>query len=431
MSNGAREPDVPMDIQSMRSRGSPESVYRECTPSGAWRTVENSTDVWRDHSECDKQHYFKPQEDNFLPQSALRIISIIGYSLSLSSLLLAVLILGVLRKLHCTRNYIHMNLFVSFILRAVAIIIKEIVTHIMYTNLPSDETGWNEYSNSVIAIVCKGTQVSMHYFVGGNYFWLLVEGIFLHTLLFTAVLTKRRLLKKYMFIGWGTPFLFVVSWTVTKVLYENQGCWSNKSKWIWWIIKGPITLSVAIVFYIFIKIMILLLSKLKADHVKFSDYRHSLAKATLVLIPLLGIHEVPFAIILDEYVKGKTRFICEFINLTMSSFQVQAELKKRWQLFNFANHFKMMECFQGTRFKHLWKCSRKPPAQSSRQTGPSEGDSCPSNVQPLQVTIRSRGDFLHGRPTGLAYYARGSLSSSEGEMTLGETMEEILEESQF
>lgn len=44
----------------------------------------------------------------------------------------------------------------------------------------------------------------MEYFVACNYFWLLVEAIFLHTLLFTAVLTKRRLLKKYMLLGWGT-----------------------------------------------------------------------------------------------------------------------------------------------------------------------------------------------------------------------------------
>lgn len=33
--------------------------------------------------------------------------------------------------------------------------------------------------------------------------------------------------------------------------------------------------------------------------------------------------------------------------------------------------------------------------------------------------------------TGLEFLTRKSLSSSDGEMTLGETMEEILEESEF
>lgn len=54
-----------------------------------------------------------------------------------------------------------------------------------------------------IALMCKFSKVCMEYFVACNYFWLLVEAIFLHTLLFTAVLTKRRMLKKYMLLGWG------------------------------------------------------------------------------------------------------------------------------------------------------------------------------------------------------------------------------------
>ena len=48
----------------------------------------------------------------------------------------------------------------------------------------------------------------------------------------------------------------------------------------------------------------------------------SLARATLVLIPLLGIHEVVFTVLIDECVEGNSRYARNFINLTLSSFQV-------------------------------------------------------------------------------------------------------------
>uniref|UniRef100_A0A668AQW3 Glucagon like peptide 2 receptor n=1 Tax=Myripristis murdjan TaxID=586833 RepID=A0A668AQW3_9TELE len=412
------------------------SAHRECLANGNWRLRENSSEPWRDQSEChDENHYFKDKEE-VLRHTALRVISIIGYSLSLSSLTLATILMGMFRKLHCTRNYIHMNLFVSFILRAVAIISKEIILYIMYTDLPKDDPGWNFYSYST-AVMCKLSKVCMEYFVACNYFWLLVEAIFLHTLLFTAVLTKRRLLKRYMLLGWGTPILFVTPWTVIKILYENTGCWEIVNRGFYWIITGPITLAVVVIFFIFIKILMLLLSKLKADQVKFTDYRYSLARATLVLIPLLGIHEVVFTVLIDECVEGSSRYARNFINLTLSSFQgffvavlycfangeVQAELKKRWQLFLFTNRFQVRSCFQGAPLKHLWKSSATHPhllqvAVHGRYTAPGVGE--------------VKGQRMKGcDAAGLNFMTRKSLSSSDGEMTLGETMEEILEESEF
>ncbi|KAF4085263.1 hypothetical protein AMELA_G00115340 [Ameiurus melas] len=421
------------------------NVYTICTANGTWKTEENSSNIWQNRSECEDPGFFKNEEEELFQHSVLRILSIVGYMLSLFSLILAVIIMGLLRKLHCTRNYIHMNLFVSFMLRAMAVITKEIVIHVTYSNKPNDEAGWNSYLESTKALLCKSSKVSMEYFVACNYFWLLVEAIFLHTLLFTAVLTKRRLLKRYMLVGWGTPFMFVIPWTVVKALYENQGCWAISNRWIWWIIRAPITLSVFAIFCIFLRIIKLLLSKLKADQLRFTDYRYSLVRATLVLIPLLGIHEILFVILIDETIEGNHRYVRNFIDLTLSSFQgflvavlycfangeVRAELKNRWQLF-VSNHLEDHNCFARMHPKYLWKKSWKGTGYPSDHSDSYEERShAPTQTQLTQVTIQSGAELSCGQNPGLEFYTRKSLSSSDGDMTLGETMEEILEESQF
>ncbi|KAM6951486.1 glucagon-like peptide 2 receptor [Aplochiton taeniatus] len=430
-------------------------VLGYCLANGSWLLAVNSTHAWRNQSECESWPYFKIEEDELFRHAALRVVSIIGYSLSLSSLCLATLLMALLRKLHCTRNYVHMNLFISFILRAMAVITKEILLYVKYSKFPQDNAGWNSYSSSATAVMCKISKVSMEYFVACTYFWLLVEALFLHTLLFTAVLTKRRFLRRYMIIGWGTPFLFVVPWTVVKILYENKGCWIIGNNWYWWIIRGPITLSVLVIFILFIKIIMLLLSKLKADQMKFTDYRYRLARATLVLIPLLGIHEVVFTVLIDEWVEGSARYARNFLNLTLSSFQgflvsvlycfangeVQAELKKRWQLLMLTNGFQIRNCFRSAPFKHLWKCSQGQRPHGSQHSESYEEGGASTHPYLLQVAVHTRGELGLGDPKGhhvkgrdahgQEFLTRKSLSSSDGEMTQGETMEEILEESEF
>lgn len=54
-----------------------------------------------------------------------------------------------------------------------------------------------------ISASCRSAQVLLHYFVGANYSWLLVEGLYLHTLLEPTVLSERRLWPRYMLVGWG------------------------------------------------------------------------------------------------------------------------------------------------------------------------------------------------------------------------------------
>lgn len=39
-------------------------VHRECLENGKWRLVENSSQPWRDDSECQEPHFFKDKVRN-------------------------------------------------------------------------------------------------------------------------------------------------------------------------------------------------------------------------------------------------------------------------------------------------------------------------------------------------------------------------------
>ncbi|KAM7412660.1 hypothetical protein PAMA_020167 [Pampus argenteus] len=70
-----------------------------------------------------------------------------------------------------------------------------------------------------------------------------------------------------------------------------------------------------------------------------------LFRSTLTLIPLLGLHEVVFAVLTEEHTEGILRYVNLFFQLFFNSFQgllvailycflnkeVQAEIKKKWQ----------------------------------------------------------------------------------------------------
>ncbi|XP_051555216.1 vasoactive intestinal polypeptide receptor 1-like [Myxocyprinus asiaticus] len=269
--------------------------------------------------------------------STLKQLCTAGYATSLISLITAVIIFTCFRKFHCTRNYIHINLFVSFILRATAVFIKDAV-------LFSDETLDHCLMSTA---VCKTAVAFFQFCILTNYFWLLVEGMYLQTLLALTFVSQRKYFWWYILIGWGVPSVVLIVWVLTRQFYDNRGCWDDTDNMnIWWIIKGPITASLFANIIIFLNVIRILVQKLKSPGIGGSDTGHfmRLAKSTLFLIPLFGMHYTVFAF-LPENTGEIIRF---YIELGLGSFQgfvvallycflngeVQAELKRRlwkWQ----------------------------------------------------------------------------------------------------
>nr|XP_051681146.1 glucagon-like peptide 2 receptor isoform X1 [Oryctolagus cuniculus] len=423
---------------------SPRRAYRHCLAQGTWRTRENTTNVWQDDSECSEDHRFNQTEGHRDWLSILRVMYTVGYSLSLTSLFLALTIFLFLRKLHCTRNYIHMNLFASFILRALVVLVKDVVWDNSRPTNPNSEEGWMSYM-SEMSVSCRSVHVLLHYFVGANQLWLLVEGLYLHGLLEPTVLPGRRLWPRYLLLGWALPVLFVVPWGIARAHLENTRCWAeNRNMNIWWIIRGPILLCVTVNFFIFLKILKLLISKLKAHQMCFRDYKYRLARSTLVLLPLLGVHEIVFMFVTDDQVRGPSRLIRLYFQLPLSSFQgflvalqycfangeVKAELRKHWARFWLARHSGCRAWVLGRHLRFLGTCPKKLSEGEGTDTLRTS-QSSPDSLHPAARGLGQLGARPHG---GHPPWPRGSSSlseSSEGDFTLANTMEEILEESEI
>lgn len=52
------------------------------------------------------------------------------------------------------------------------------------------------------------------YFLATNYYWILVEGLYLHSLIFVAFFSDTKYLWGFTLIGWGKAFLspFLFKW---------------------------------------------------------------------------------------------------------------------------------------------------------------------------------------------------------------------------
>uniref|UniRef100_A0A803VTQ5 Vasoactive intestinal peptide receptor 1 n=1 Tax=Ficedula albicollis TaxID=59894 RepID=A0A803VTQ5_FICAL len=125
----------------------------------------------------------------------MKVLYTCGHCTSLAALLLAIGIFRCFRKLHCTRNSIHIHFFTSFILRGSAVFIKDSV-------LFSDESADH---CTMSTVTCKAAIAFLQYSVLANFYWLLVEGLYLQTLLLLTFTCDRSYTWGYILVGWGEP----------------------------------------------------------------------------------------------------------------------------------------------------------------------------------------------------------------------------------
>ncbi|XP_064301081.1 vasoactive intestinal polypeptide receptor 2 isoform X3 [Phalacrocorax carbo] len=288
--------------------GKPGNISKNCTSNG-W------SDIFPDiFSTCG----YNDLEDDYKVNFYVRVKAIytLGHSLSLIALTMGSIIL-------C-------------LFRAISVLVKDDVLYSSSNtaHCPEDQTSW---------VGCKAILVFFQYGVMANFYWLLVEGLYLHILL-VLIFSPNRHFTVYLLIGWGIPTIFIITWTVTRIILEDTGCWdTNEHGGPWWVIRIPILISIIVNFILFISIIRILLQKLRSADVGGNDQSQykRLAKSTLLLIPLFGVHYTVFALFPDrsssnykiifELCLGSFQGLIVAVLYCFLNSEVQGELKRKWR----------------------------------------------------------------------------------------------------
>uniref|UniRef100_A0A8C5LKZ3 Corticotropin releasing hormone receptor 2 n=1 Tax=Jaculus jaculus TaxID=51337 RepID=A0A8C5LKZ3_JACJA len=257
------------------------------------------------------------------------VVNYLGHCVSVAALVAAFLLFLALRSIRCLRNVIHWNLIATFILRNIMWFLLQLIDHEVHES--------NE-------VWCRCITTIFNYFVLTNFFWMFVEGCYLHTAVVMTYSTERLRKHLFLLIGWCVPCPIIITWAVGKLFYENEQCWFGKEPGdlVDYIYQGPIILVLLINFIFLFNIVRILMTKLRASTTSETIQYRKAVKAALVLLPLLGITYMLFFVSPGEDDLSQIVFI--YFNSFLQSFQgffvsvfycffngeVRSALRKRW-----------------------------------------------------------------------------------------------------
>ncbi|XP_077986943.1 corticotropin-releasing factor receptor 1-like [Glandiceps talaboti] len=276
----------------------PFFATRFCNAVGEWETFQYSY-LWCIYLAANLNDNQENEVENSYAHNvsiAASLIRIIGNCMGIIFLLVALFIFCYFKCLASTRISIHKNLIVSFIAKAVMQVIHLHHSMYLYTGLP--KTWIDEPLDSIYfykAEYCRPVLTFYYYTAFANLAWMFVEGLFLLSRITISVFSNDPNFVVFYLIGWVSPIPFTIVWAVVLYHKDDNECWSTQDNWkYFWILHGPMCAMYLANFIFLIAIVFILVTKLRASHEEETAQVRKATKATVVLLPLLGLTTLLF-----------------------------------------------------------------------------------------------------------------------------------------
>nr|XP_055076113.1 calcitonin gene-related peptide type 1 receptor [Misgurnus anguillicaudatus] len=303
---------------------STEKVTKYCDETGNWFKHPETNRTWSNYTLC-----IAHTKDKLKMAYILYYMAIVGHALSIVSLLISLAIFFYFRSLSCQRITLHKNLFFSYVLNS-AFTIVNLITVVNNPKVVQRNP-----------IGCKVLHFFHMYMLGCNYFWMLCEGIYLHTLIVVAVFAEEQHLHWYYLLGWGFPLVPASIHAVARKKYFDDNCWMSVDTHLLYVVHGPIMAALLVNLFFLLNIVRVLVTKLRDTHRAESNMYMKAVRATLILVPLLGIQFVIFPWRPENRLAGEVydyimHILMHYQGLLVATIfcffngEVQSALKRQW-----------------------------------------------------------------------------------------------------
>ncbi|XP_016109282.1 calcitonin gene-related peptide type 1 receptor-like isoform X2 [Sinocyclocheilus grahami] len=303
---------------------STEKVTKYCDETGNWFRHPETNRTWSNYTLC-----IAHTKDKLKMAYILYYMAIVGHALSIVSLLISLAIFFYFRSLSCQRITLHKNLFCSYVLNS-AFTIVNLITVVNNPKVVQRNP-----------IGCKVLHFFHMYMLGCNYFWMLCEGIYLHTLIVVAVFAEEQHLHWYYLLGWGFPLVPASIHAVARKKYFDDNCWMSVETHLLYVVHGPIMAALLVNLFFLLNIVRVLVTKLRDTHRAESNMYMKAVRATLILVPLLGIQFVIFPWRPENRLAGEIydyimHILMHYQGLLVATIfcffngEVQGALKRQW-----------------------------------------------------------------------------------------------------